>query len=162
MKRILTILAFLLVCSISYGQVAGATVKGQKPDGSFDWIQLDADKKLITSGSSTGGGAGTYTLILPAIASAAEYSVVLATSTATTLSSIASFSDGDLIMFQGASGIHWSFGVKTAAELQSTKGFYEDGLNTPQKFNLRIGTNMSFCASRTGIATFVLAIVGQQ
>jgi len=53
---------FSLLCSISFAQVSGTTIKGQMPNGTFDWIQLDASKNLKTSGS---GGTSSSSIILP-------------------------------------------------------------------------------------------------
>lgn len=161
MKRFIFLVLFLGIALSSYGQVAGATVKGQKPDGSFDFLQLDADKKLITSGSSTGGGAGTYTLVLPAIASSTTRYVLLATGTRTLLSEIASFTDGDMVMFQMSNSGYWNFGDITAASMKAGYGIYFEGLGDPQWFNLRSGMDMSF-AGNTAISTITVNIVKQQ
>lgn len=164
MKRIFFMVLFIVfaLSQISYAQVAGATVKGQKPDGSFDWIQLDADKKLITSGSGgTSTSNGTWTIILPAIASSTTYTYVLATGTSRKLSEIASFSNGDLIMFQGESDIRWGMGVHTAAQLNAGKGITMEALSSPFQANLRSGMDLSF-VGKTAVSTLTVIVNSQQ
>ncbi len=57
MKRFLAIF-LVMICSISFAQTAGTTVKFQKPDGQFVFAQTDSNGNLKITGSiSTSGDA---------------------------------------------------------------------------------------------------------
>lgn len=62
MKRLLMTVLFLNVISFAFAQVAGTTIKGQKPDGSFEFIKTNGSGKMEVNAAVTASLDTTQTL----------------------------------------------------------------------------------------------------
>lgn len=163
MKRFLCVLllAFMVSCpsfATVMEQMRTSTIPEKISSGTPLWVQL--------SGSSTIslGASSTFDLTLPSVYLATTSYTVLATNAVTLFQSVASFTSGDLIIFQGRGKFYWSVSsnpIKTAAEMQLQSYVFESG-DLPIQVHLNTTSNLAFVADSASIATLTYSIVREQ
>ena len=101
---------------------------------------------------------------LPSVYLATTSYTVLATNAVTLFQNVASFTSGDLVIFQGRSKFYWSVSsnpTKTAAEMQLQSYVAESG-DTPVQVHLNTTANLAFVADSASIATLTYSIVRER
>lgn len=163
MKRFLTalLLAFMVSCpsfAVVLEQMQTNTIPEKISSSTPLWTQLAGSSTVSLDASST------FDLTMPSVYLATTSSVVLATNAVTLLQSVASFTSGDLVIFQGRSKFYWALTSgtsETAAGLQST-GFVAEGNDSPIQANLNTSANLAFVADPTSIATLTYTLIRLQ
>lgn len=100
----------------------------------------------------------------PSVYLATTSYTVLATNAVTLFQNVASFTSGDLVMFQGRGKFYWaptSGTSETAAGLQST-GYVADAEASPIQINLNTTSNLAFVADPASIATLTYTLIRLQ
>ena len=157
MKRILCVLllAFMVSCP------SFAVVLEQMKTSTIPEKISSSTPLFVTLG---GTSSGTFDLTLPSVYLATTSYTVLATNAVTLFQNVASFTSGDLVIFQGRSKFYWSVSsnpTKTAAEMQLQSYVAESG-DTPVQVHLDTTTNLAFVADSASTATLTYSIVRER
>lgn len=157
MKRIICVL--LLACMVSCPGFA--VVLEQMQTNTIPEKISSSTPLFVTLGGSS---SGTFDLTLPSVSLATTSYTVLATNAVTLFQNVASFTSGDLVMFQGRGKFYWaptSGTSETAAGLQST-GYVADAEASPIQINLNTTSNLAFVADPASIATLTYTLIRLQ
>lgn len=157
MKRIICVLllAFMVSCP------GFAVVLEQMKTSTIPEKISSSTPLFVTLG---GTSSGTFDLTLPSVYLATTSYTVLATNAVTLFQNVASFTSGDLVMFQGRGKFYWaptSGTSETAAGLQST-GYVADAEASPIQINLNTTSNLAFVADPASIATLTYTLIRLQ
>jgi len=124
------------------------------------WRPMAGDALGVPSSNATMNA----TMTMPSVGLATTSYVVLATNAVTLFQNVASFTSGDLVMFQGRGKFYWaptSGTSETAAGLQST-GYVADAEASPIQINLNTTSNLAFVADPASIATLTYTLIRLQ
>lgn len=151
MKRIICVL--LLACMVSCPGFA-VVLEQMKTSTIPEKISSSTPLFVTLGGTSS----------LPSVYLATTSYTVLATNAVTLFQNVASFTSGDLVMFQGRGKFYWaptSGTSETAAGLQST-GYVADAEASPIQINLNTTSNLAFVADPASIATLTYTLIRLQ
>lgn len=113
---------------------------------------------------SEDGATATVDIVLPAITLATRSITLLATNTVTLLKSVASFTDGDFLLFQARGKFYWSVlsGTSASASDMQAGAFVGESGDTPIFLRLKTSANVAFVADSAAPATLTYTLGREQ
>lgn len=180
MKKLITLFMLVSVCLVAsppefprqfpvYKDSTGTTILvGEKTPlpvqilGSGGISLASSPMYVIPVGPNS--ATATFDIILPAVAYATRSAVILATNSVTLLKNIASFTNGDILYFQGRSKFYWSQSsnpTATATTMQILAHSAESG-DMVGPFRLKTTCDFAFVADSTGVCSLTYTLAREQ